>query len=499
MKKRTVLKALSLLVLLTSLLSACQPPPEQSVISKNDGTFEEAVRTTAGENTATHSEGRNSVWTEILSLEDTVENANGTVAVHIQLDEQNVYSGPFPVVQVRPHNITVEEAQTIAKALFGDTELYEGSIDPPMTAEIAEEKLLLWRQLANEEEISALYGKQRLNDEKKSIHALLDAMEINSLDSSEKEPVLCDWKFHPESYYSSLKMSPSSQATENQTIIASAKMDNIDYKYWLTCRDEADFRVQNISAFVSSIYSSPHDIETLHMVHTLCTAKKPTEEELVIARTAAENMLNAMGLSDSWMINNVNAENYKYWKNSEEPAYVISISAVPTYNGVPCLHVPQLESLKTEDAYAPNYYYSEWTLSLSPNGNLIDMNLKSPLDVVAEVNSNVKIIEWERVIELLENYLKNTEPAFFDDSIGMIDGAKIDIEINRIHVGLARIRIKDNQSDFYLVPAIQFSGDYEIMLNGERIYSYSDFYGGEKDFAVVNLIDGSIINTELGY
>lgn len=499
-KRKAVLIAAFALLLFVLLLTACQPAPEQSVFSKNDGAFEEAVSKKAEKDTSASQENSNSTQTEALSFEDTVESANGTVKVHIQIDAEDVYSGAFPVVQVAPHSITVEEAKAIAAALFGDAPLYESRMDPPMTAETAEEKLLLWRQLANDEELSALYGEQRLSQAKQGITDWLDYMQNNgSFYEGAEEPVLCRWEFHPESYYSSQEISQGNQETGNQTIIASAKVGNADYKFWLTCRDEEDFRIQNISAYVSSEYSSPWDLETLHMVRTLCKTQKPTEEEFSAIEEKAERMLEKMGLSDDWAVVSTGTGIYKYWKNSETPVYVVNVTAVPSYKGIPCLHFPQLDSLKSDDAYASNYYYSELIFSFSSNGDIIEMNYRSPLEIVTEVNSDVELIRWEEAVECLKNYLRNTEPASFDDTIGLIEGSEIAIEINKIHVGLARVRIKDNQSDFYLVPAIQFSGDYEIMLNGERIYSYSEFYGGEKEFAVINLIDGSIINTKLGY
>ncbi len=70
-------------------------------------------------------------------------------------------------------------------------------------------------------------------------------------------------------------------------------------------------------------------------------------------------------------------------------------------------------------------------------------------------------------------------------------------------LGLVRTRVKDNATDFYLLPAYTFRASYTLYdQNGALVFDSKIFEQtglGAKELLVVNAVDGSVINTELGY
>ena len=80
-----------------------------------------------------------------------------------------------------------------------------------------------------------------------------------------------------------------------------------------------------------------------------------------------------------------------------------------------------------------------------------------------------------------------TESAFLD--LDATETGKIQIEISEITEGLFRIKEKSNTEDFLMVPAWSFSGT--LRVDGED--------WGKQQFLMINGIDGSVINTSLGY
>ena len=426
----------------------------------------------------------------------TVENSNRTVSVYIDDIVPDSYPEHLPVVRVKPHSITSEECRLFAEKLLGNAQFYETSINPVMAKATAKEKIADWERLNKAEVLRDIYGESQMRQVQDALQQSIDSLKnTGQFEKGETGHKMCGWEFHPEEYYSP---NTYDEAIDNgsKTIMAYAEKGDVGYKLWLTNRDEADYRVQNLSLYLTSEYASPWDIETLHMVRTLCGNQKPSDNDVDRVIEKAKDLLNDTVLGE-WVMVDADVEVYKYWHNRDNPAYVISVTAVPNYGGINLLHFDQLESLKNKDA--TNYYYSELILTFSTGGELIEALLTSPLDRVSETNPNEKAIDSQQTMDILVNHLQNIEPISFDAVMGDQKGCTIKAEIDNAEFGLARIRSKDNKNEFDLVPAVQFSGDYNVMLNGESLYSYREMYGKDYEFAVINIVDGSIINTRLGY
>ena len=81
-----------------------------------------------------------------------------------------------------------------------------------------------------------------------------------------------------------------------------------------------------------------------------------------------------------------------------------------------------------------------------------------------------------------------------DDNDDGIQLTALEMLVDEVEFGLTRIRIANNTTDFYLVPAYTFRGTRTMIYSHDFRESYNN-----ETILVINAIDGTIINTELGY
>ena len=67
--------------------------------------------------------------------------------------------------------------------------------------------------------------------------------------------------------------------------------------------------------------------------------------------------------------------------------------------------------------------------------------------------------------------------------------------MKEIELGLARIRIKDSDEEYYYVPAWTFKGNNAMNFGSGKV-EMEDYM---VNLMTVNAIDGTVINTALGY
>lgn len=424
----------------------------------------------------------------------TIDSSCCTVDMQIDIDALKPDSIDFPLIRVKPHDIKAEEGKVFAELLLGDAKFYETNFTPEMTKAALEEKILKLEQLNNDEVIIDLYGRSQLQSVKELLQKAVDGYKntVQFKDGNNSQAI-CEWEFHPQSYYAPMG-ADAADDDGNNVIMAYAEKDDISHKLWITTRDESDFRIQNIYVYPNSEYASPLDIETLHMVRTLCGYQKPSDSEVEHVLEKANDIVKSVGIGE-WAIINSKVEEYKYWRNSEKPVYVINITAVPSFGGINALHVKQLETLKSTNAHAPNYYHSELLLTFSASGELIEASLTSPIDTVSVVESNVKLIELQQALEILTTNIEQLGTTILSaNGFSSEKGYKFEVIIDEVDLGLARTRAGDSSDEFYLTPALQFNGDYTITENGESLFSYRNLFGEDYQIALINLVDGSIIN-----
>lgn len=428
-----------------------------------------------------------------FSLSEDFISLDGAAEISLRINESGLYTDSFPVIRVTPHEITDDEAAHIERVLFGGLPIWESSLSNTPTGDAARSCANEWRRIATDEELLLLYGEGRFAEAKSFIMDSISSMDAAGMHADGAAPgaandLLFHWAELPSPEALQQDSAPAGGSGQDVALIRDGELS---YKYCVTRESTEDYSVQSIRAAICSEYSSPWDIETLHMIKTVCSASAPTQAQLSSAQERAEGLIEALDIGE-WAISSCEAEVYKYWRNEDMPAYVISIKAVPVYGGVESLLLPQLEELGRSRG-AAGYYYSALEITLSPDGHFVEMEYTSPLDIMETVSADAATIDLRRAVDALAGELEASGAAFFGDTLGMPPGGKISACVDKMRVGMARIPAEDAADAFYIIPAVQLCGDYEIESGGIT-ESYRALYGRDMTFAVISLIDGSLIN-----
>lgn len=236
-------------------------------------------------------------------------------------------------------------------------------------------------------------------------------------------------------------------------------------------RDEEDYRL-NLMAFY---YLDEHEMNDIPY-------KKISAEE---AASIADKVLEKLGIEGWALYSSDNNSNEDEGKDSHMLIYT------PAYGDVPVIQGPGVD-VKSEDIYASNYYYSSLRIDIY-NGIIYGVEWISPLEEVKTESSDVETLPFEKVYEAFRNQMKSkyTRDKVIDPADPTFQNKEADIEVNITHItqGLFRIKEKDNKEEFLIVPVWCFTG--EVMVNGDN--------WGESEFAMINAVDGSTIDTFLGY
>ena len=480
-----------ILLLPTVLLCACQATPETTVVaSKNNGTLEAALEKTINEEpneVAANAAMVADTKTQTYAYTESFTSMDGNITYNVDI-ELPAAENNLPVLQVTPHTITSEEAERIAHAIFGDAEYYEYSAERSKP-EIEEEILKLKQHISDRDALVAYYGgnEETADEVMADFESRISALEALYETASETvEPTECNWQFHSESYYTDPELGLSDD-DYNQELKAMVWIDGMPYVYDVYNRSADDYRIHSIFSYID---------DSLVIRSEKYNSDEITDSDITNFLDMTESVLKQMNMGD-WEI-----EDYSVgeWEDNGRMARTLTVQVSPVYNGIKMLNVPQLENLKSEDAYASNYYFERIGCVFS-GGKLIDFEYDAPLDVVNVVNSAVPILSEDEIIASFKRQMTLDDitgyqiegiPEELLDQVPQV--TNVTATVDGVELGLARTRIKNNESDFYLLPAYLFRGSVNLTFSDGSTEIVNDTI-----FAVINAVDGTIINTDLGY
>lgn len=488
MKKSTRYQLCVLLINALLLLSACQSNPSSgSVSSKNDGAFDANVIVSAEDHRAPGT-------THVLAWDEEFQSSDGSITYLARIDTI-IDSFDMPVVKVTPHHLTESDAKRIAHALFGDVNFYEA---PPMLAPIyskseIRDKIERWAEYASMEAVYSLYGEERESSVelvKRFIERYTEQYETAPEDSPYPS---CHWEYKKDTYYlvSEAEAASTDTSNDNDNIQATVSLNGVKYLYKVATRDKKDFKINNITAFLYDGIG-PDFIDDRIFQAKLCRTGEPTAQVLKNVKDSTEKILAQMELG-TWKIDQCYVETQYY---GETPEYIINVTAVPVFNGVPAVRQNQISNLKSEDSYASNYYLTDANFRFSANNELVEFNLMSPVDVAEVINNNVAVMSSEQLKSIVKDKLILTDYRAYD-TLGITDifDAKIacKVTISSIEYGLSRVKVPNTDESYYYVPALSIYGqpEYSNPDSGEVFYSANE----PILLLTINTVDGTLINT----
>ena len=468
-------------ILALLMLCGCQVTPDKAVVaSKADGAFEAALKAAPTAPAATaEATAPPTVYT------DSFSNAAGDITIDLAMPEP-AGPGPVPVLQARPMELTGEQAQGIAAALFGDGPIYEYS--EQMTKAEIEQTILEDRQfIADWDGMLDYYGgdealAQRVKEDFEGrIAALEDAYQTAP---EGVEPVPCAWEFHSEDYYMSPDMAAALFQDEGHRYIkASATLDGLPWIFSVCNREGEDYRVHNASAYPDERVVSPEDV-----------AAGPGMDEDAMKAFALETAA-GMGLGDwavtSDMIGEVTG------MGGGDPADWYQVTLTRTYGDVQA--APFFDAPAADEQYASVYGAENMQFQFY-SGRFYSFWYSAATRTVDTAAPDAPLLPFAEILDRAKEQMK----MLTMDRL-MYTGATARVSAETAELGLVCVPMKDNATDFYLVPAWIFCGTataYDAD-GAPATVQWLDNEGNVTDeqpaqspvlLAIVNAVDGTVIH-----
>ena len=474
MRKKNILVD-GMVLLIVFCLASCQPSPEDAVVVGKDAEHVESV--------VQAQESETSVESFPEHYQDSYQGGDDNVLVNIDAEVKRLPE-KVSILRVTPHEITSEEVQRWADALFEGNLAYEPARElskKDLSQKILEirrilgDEELLWSNAVTQEDYESIknYWEEQLSFYEEKYEAAPDIAE-------RKET---DWTFRSGEYYDYLsEMSEGDAEYENeirkrQELTVNADVAGNTVKLSAVNRSEEDYHIHNLHYIVPD---EAYEQNQLSM----------TSEEAV---AVADLVVKKAGLDD-WDLSSC-TEAYRGGNNGETYMYY-ALRYTRKYNGVPMTPLPQLTAIGTDAQYAAACYYETLEMHVS-NGRVCYVSWMQPMDIAAVENENTQILDFDKIMSCCKNMMQATYTSdhFAGFSMGNDQNAKFQIDIDRIQSGLMRIQVPNKEYEFYLIPVWSFYGT----ANGQEQEHEMGSASVDSPLLMLNAVDGSHIDINLGY
>ena len=386
----------------------------------------------------------------------------------------------LPAVEVAPHEITAEEAARLANALFPGA-AYSGYVfDAPRTKADLQSSMERWRGYLTDGTLSDLFcgDENIMADMEKVIGRWEEAFAEKLAAAPETETrIPAQWVFRPDSD----AWAGGNPGTES--IRALVDCGGVEYSFCAANRTQGDYSLHMIYGSLEN-KSSPNNIETLLQQYELCRSPRPTEAQLTVILEKAQSALTALNVGE-WEIDLCLVERLP---RGLEEAYIVTVKAVPVFQGNAAVRFAQLENMRSTTEGAQHYYYSDASFSFAPDGTLLDFSVYSLVDVVDVRNSGVTL-GGDELLKVAKDRLAERGLAFYNGYYPTDLAVSAKVYIDRMTYGLVRIEIENGITYRYL-PALCIDGHVELYDEYGKIF-YESTTDGLTRMLVLNAVDGT--------
>ena len=388
----------------------------------------------------------------------------------------------LPAVEVAPHEITAEEAARLANALFPGA-AYSGYVfDAPRTKADLQSSMERWRGYVTDGTLSDLFcgDENTMADMEKVIGRWEEAFAEKLAAAPETETrIPAQWVFRPDSD----AWAGGNPGTES--IRALVDCGGVEYSFCAANRTQGDYSLHMIYGSLEN-KSSPNNIETLLQQYELCRSPRPTEAQLTVILEKAQSALTALNVGE-WEIDLCLVERLP---RGLEEAYIVTVKAVPVFQGNAAVRFAQLENMRSTTEGAQHYYYSDASFSFAPDGTLLDFSVYSLVDVV-DVRSSGVTLGGDELLKVAKDRLAERGLAFYNSYYPTDLAISAKVYIDRMTYGLVRIEIEKGITYRYL-PALCIDGHVELYDEYGKIF-YESTTDGLTRMLVLNAVDGTDI------
>lgn len=266
--------------------------------------------------------------------------------------------------------------------------------------------------------------------------------------------------------------------------------NGVSYTFNAAIRDNDTSKLSYISTSLGRGIS-PNNIETMIYQAALCGTEPPSAEQIDAAKEAALSIMENMDLGQ-WCISEASIGHPKF---GSENRYVIKVYAVPQLSGIPA-GVVNDDADSQNSAYAFRYYESLAQFEFSADGVIVSFNLKSPVDVIQEVNNNVAVMDMDSLMVRAKEQLSLSDYRAFGggtlvDALADKEKVACTVTVDQLDYRLLRVPVKESPMTFFYAPSITLSGTVEYTgQDSGKVYQ-----SAECKLLSLNAIDGTVISS----
>lgn len=474
-KKRLVITT-ALIIVFALLLAGCQQTPTQEpVVVKNSGGTQQAEK-------AAEQQSASPNYSYEVPGTLSSEFEEGKLSIHINA-EIVAPSAPYPVAKIKPHAITVDEANRYVSAFFPEGGAYHTLSTQQATKQEIEDEIVRLKR-----------GDSDLADEDKAAYNEMIAEDVAALEAlyqsapETRQQQEFSGNFAPQPLATPLDPYP-------YQLIYGENVETIDLTGKGLAGNEARLLIEKDGAGHSAFeyveqrtgnrIGAPGD----SVVQPLSEAKNLPKTTVEQAQQTAQVLLASLGLESYKMAGVGAALEGSYPEGIEEPQFEDFPKCYVFYftpaKGMPVNYV---SNVLDEVEYTRAWEYESLSVFVDDAG-VCRVMLRAPSEQIETASQSVQLIGFEEIAKKIESGLANHyQPA--EESV-----EKVDMTIDRIQLGWGRIAQNEDFSQCLLVPVWDVYGKMTI--------TYVDDVGTEfdvgKSYLTINAMDGSVINRALGY
>lgn len=492
MEKKLRLMGIMLAAAMT--LSACQPTPEAEPVIQKD--TEKLIEMAVGVSDAQAGEQKTTL-AERFGERFTVDYTTTTSGVRVVGDVKIKYlaESTFPMYRVKNAKLPVEIGTALAKRLLGTEELYVKK--EFMTREQIAERINQIVSFMGDEENKKRYIRETGDEEegKKQYEELYQRKkeelaelqkQYNEL-TSDEAPAFALWDGQWDNEQNAYSL------TWDCLMLVAHDQDYGDTpRITVTSNDEWE------GGFDFSYYRSEEEFwgEGYHVLEIPEDWSVPCEGTDMTPQEAVNKALTVFaGIMDVYPTEVWWCDNASDTGRATKRAYVVRLSR--KYEDAGCVFTrvdnsPKeriSDALQGSDLYAYSWKHEIITVAVNEEG-ILDLWWQWPVEVLEELTEEVNLLDFDTIYHLFTQQMNRylaTEP----------EGTEI--KLFGVTLGLMCIREQDSLETGLIVPVWYFRGYTVAGQFAEKEEWRGILHGDSSPICVLNAIDGSVIDTSVGY
>ena len=479
-----------LIPLFLFLCVGCQPTPEVDAVKQKDtNLLIEAVKEAEQE----QNEPAPVPVKELMPEQFQCDFLTEARQVHVTADVpiRVLTEGTFPLVRVQRRTFTNEERLTVYRRLFDSDTVYKYEYRPTKEAVVKEIEWLLQEPTAEEkkefledpeesEETWAAYLQSRKDRIEELLQKYLSLPDDGSplpfepwdgalftIRNGESPGMVVGVE-----YPTPMKMPSYGTLLEGRPVYYSREKEDGNDTYSVFSFDKR-LDKPNVERIAPEDYGKAHAGAT------------------ITARQAAEAAITPLaGLGDfavadilwSHDADDVAVAAGKIGKQ----AYLVRLTPIFHGASMPYCDMDAMD-IPEDGGYTPSWCYEHVIAAVDGDGRILGMAWLGPLQETEIVSATTTLLPFEEVMDIFARQV-NRVFSYEEETDGSLT-------VDDVQLGLFRIREKGDMESGLLVPVWFITGAYRYASHPEEVHLYDDL----SPIAVINAIDGNIIDVRNGY